>query len=418
MEREATTWRWACSCCWLTTMPSPLFDTVLGQPGEARDYKRYEIYFDGSVFGLSEGQPGALSRRRHWPRRATSASISPRLDDRVLVIVGCRRGTTPVSARYACAPLAPGRHRPAVHRPAAGSSRPTPLACWARASDIPSFPSRKGDIEAFVERLPDLLGDTARLVERVEGLLSDENLQAVSTTLANVEAASRDMPAVTRSAAELAAELRRTAAEVSALTQKVHGIGRHCRTADRGVPRGRAGHRGKNEPHGRQSREDRRGQRGQPRPVRRQRRRGPAGTGGRPARSERRGARACTRPPRPALEPADRAEGVAAWRFRLEAHRTAAGRVRPLHRLRRLGVEVGQRGAGPLSAGCARQRAGGGAGPSLAQAITVARPRSVSSLDTDRIAVDDTRPRLRLPVGRCAGPTRRRRWSSSCSSIR
>jgi cholesterol transport system auxiliary component len=30
---------------------------------------------------------------------------------------------------------------------------------------------------------------------------------------------------------------------------------------------------------------------------------------------------------------------------------------------------------------------GGGAGPSLAQAITVARPRSVSSLDTDRIAV-------------------------------
>ena len=30
---------------------------------------------------------------------------------------------------------------------------------------------------------------------------------------------------------------------------------------------------------------------------------------------------------------------------------------------------------------------GGSAGPSLAQAITVARPRSVSSLDTDRIAV-------------------------------
>ena len=30
---------------------------------------------------------------------------------------------------------------------------------------------------------------------------------------------------------------------------------------------------------------------------------------------------------------------------------------------------------------------GGGIGPSLAQAITVARPRSVSSLDTDRIAV-------------------------------
>jgi phospholipid/cholesterol/gamma-HCH transport system substrate-binding protein len=88
----------------------------------------------------------------------------------------------------------------------------------------PVIPSRKGDIEAFVERLPDLLGDTVRLVKRVEGLLSDENLRAVSTTLANVETASRDMPAVTRSAAELAAELRRTAAEVSVLTQKIHGM--------------------------------------------------------------------------------------------------------------------------------------------------------------------------------------------------
>jgi phospholipid/cholesterol/gamma-HCH transport system substrate-binding protein len=88
----------------------------------------------------------------------------------------------------------------------------------------PVIPSRKGDIEAFVERLPDLLGDTARLVKRVEGLLTDENLKAVSTTLANVETASRDLPAVTRSAAELAAELRRTSAEVSALTQKVRGV--------------------------------------------------------------------------------------------------------------------------------------------------------------------------------------------------
>jgi len=72
--------------------------------------------------------------------------------------------------------------------------------------------------------LPDLLGDTARLVERVEGLLTDQNLQAVSTALTNVETASRDLPAITRSAAELAAELRTTSAEVSALTRKVHAV--------------------------------------------------------------------------------------------------------------------------------------------------------------------------------------------------
>jgi phospholipid/cholesterol/gamma-HCH transport system substrate-binding protein len=99
-----------------------------------------------------------------------------------------------------------------------------PARVLGEGQRYPVILSRKGDIEAFVDRLPDLLGDTARLVERVEGLLTDENLKAVSTTLANVEAASRDLPAITRSAAELAAELHRTSAEVSALTQKVRAV--------------------------------------------------------------------------------------------------------------------------------------------------------------------------------------------------
>jgi len=99
-----------------------------------------------------------------------------------------------------------------------------PARVLGEGQRYPVILAQKGDIEAFVERLPDLLGHTSRLVERVEGLLTDENLKAVSTTLANVETASRDLPAVTHSAAQLAAELRRTTAEVSALTQKVHAV--------------------------------------------------------------------------------------------------------------------------------------------------------------------------------------------------
>jgi phospholipid/cholesterol/gamma-HCH transport system substrate-binding protein len=188
--------------------------------GERRDFVRYEIYFDGSVSGLARGSPvrylgvdvgrvrGLAIARDNPSRVRVTAEI-----DSEAPISGATR------ARLGLLGLT-GLLFIDLQQDPDGD----PARVLGEGQRYPVIPSRKGDIEAFVERLPDLLGNTARLVERVEGLLTDENLKAVSTTLANVEAASRDLPAVTRSAAELAAELRRTSAEVSALTQRVHGI--------------------------------------------------------------------------------------------------------------------------------------------------------------------------------------------------
>jgi phospholipid/cholesterol/gamma-HCH transport system substrate-binding protein len=188
--------------------------------GERRDFARYEIYFDGSVSGLARGSPvrylgvdvgrvrGLAIARDNPSRVRVTAEI-----DSEAPISGATR------ARLGLLGLTGLLYIDLQQDPTADPAR-----VLGDGQRYPVILSRKGDIEAFVERLPDLLGDTARLVERVEGLLTDENLQAVSTTLANVETASRDLPVVTRSAAELAVELRRTSAEVSALTQKVHAV--------------------------------------------------------------------------------------------------------------------------------------------------------------------------------------------------
>jgi phospholipid/cholesterol/gamma-HCH transport system substrate-binding protein len=188
--------------------------------GERRDFVRYEIYFDGSVSGLARGSPvrylgvdvgrvrGLAIARDNPSRVRVTAEI-----DSEAPISGATR------ARLGLLGLT-GLLFIDLQQDPDGD----PARVLGEGQRYPVIPSRKGDIEAFVERLPDLLGNTARMVERVEGLLTDENLKAVSTTLANVEAASRDLPAVTRSAAELAAELRRTSADVSALTQRVQGI--------------------------------------------------------------------------------------------------------------------------------------------------------------------------------------------------
>jgi phospholipid/cholesterol/gamma-HCH transport system substrate-binding protein len=188
--------------------------------GERREFVRYEIYFDGSVSGLARASP--VRYLGVDVGRVRSLSIARDNPSRVRVTAEVD-SETPISgatrARLGLLGLT-GLLFIDLQQDPEGD----PTRVLGDGQRYPIIPSRKGDIEAFVERLPDLLGDTARLVKRVEGLLTDENIKAVSTTLANVEAASRDLPAVTRSAAELAAELRRTSAEASALTQKVRAI--------------------------------------------------------------------------------------------------------------------------------------------------------------------------------------------------
>ena len=94
----------------------------------------------------------------------------------------------------------------------------TPLAQGDR---YPVIRSRKGDIEAFLERLPDAITRAAKVMERVEKLLSQENTDAVRQSLASIREATGELPALARNASTLATELRQTAQEVTALSQRV-----------------------------------------------------------------------------------------------------------------------------------------------------------------------------------------------------
>jgi phospholipid/cholesterol/gamma-HCH transport system substrate-binding protein len=96
-----------------------------------------------------------------------------------------------------------------------------PLAQGERHAVIPA---RKGDIEAFLEKLPDLVGHVGAVMVRIESLLGDENLAAVSDSLRNLREASAELPAISRDAAALAVELRRTSAEVASLAQRMQAI--------------------------------------------------------------------------------------------------------------------------------------------------------------------------------------------------
>lgn len=185
--------------------------------GDRRSYERYEIYFDGSVSGLAQGSPvrylGVDVGRVHY------LTVNRRDPGRVKIVVDVD-SETPLSgatrARLGLLGLTGLLYIDLQLDSEADAARELP-----RGDRYPVIQSRKGDIEAFLERLPDLVGHAGSVMVRVEALLADDNLVAWNESLRNVREASAELPALSKNAALLASELRSTVAETTALTQRL-----------------------------------------------------------------------------------------------------------------------------------------------------------------------------------------------------
>jgi phospholipid/cholesterol/gamma-HCH transport system substrate-binding protein len=181
--------------------------------GDRRDYVRYEIYFDGSVSGLDRGSP--VRYLGVDVGRVQGLSLDRANPGRVRVIADVD-SQAPISgatrARLGLLGLTGLLYIDLQIDPAGNPAREL-----STGEKYPVIPSRPGDIEAFLAKLPDLLARAAGIAERLDRLLADNNLEAVSETLKNIQVASRELPAVTREAALLATDLRRTSTEVSEL---------------------------------------------------------------------------------------------------------------------------------------------------------------------------------------------------------
>jgi phospholipid/cholesterol/gamma-HCH transport system substrate-binding protein len=187
---------------------------------DRREYERYEIHFFGTVSGLAEGSPvrylgvdvGRVERLQVDPKNPRRVKILAQIDS-----------TAPISgateARLGLLGLTGLLYIDLREDPRRIAS--TPLVQGDR---YPVIRSRKGDIEAFMERLPDAIGHAAKVLERVETLLADSNIEAVRQSLANLHDATQELPALSRNASALAQELRGTSAEVAALSRQLGGV--------------------------------------------------------------------------------------------------------------------------------------------------------------------------------------------------
>ncbi len=186
--------------------------------GDQRDYQSYEIYFEGTVSGLSKGSP---VRYLGVDVGRVSGLAIDKLDAGRVRVVAEIDSTAPISgatlAKLGFLGLTGLLYIDLQQDPDAKPSRPL-----EQGAAYPVINSRKGSIEASAERLPEILGQAIAVLGRIERVLSDEHLRSFGQSLANVEQASSELPAIMNEARALVTELRSISSSTLAMANSLN----------------------------------------------------------------------------------------------------------------------------------------------------------------------------------------------------
>lgn len=211
MEREANYTAVGAFVLLVATMAA-LFVYWYAGSADSRDYKRYEIYFEGSVSGLNRGS--TVRYLGVEVGRVQAIRIDKRASDRVQVIADIDAGT-PISDDTLASLSFQGitgllyidlqAHGDLKHR-----MEPVP------SEQYPVIDSVQSNFDLFLASLPDVVGHAGDLIERASRVLSDENVAAFTATMKNIEKSSNSLPQTLQDAQVVVAELKASIADVRA----------------------------------------------------------------------------------------------------------------------------------------------------------------------------------------------------------
>jgi phospholipid/cholesterol/gamma-HCH transport system substrate-binding protein len=178
---------------------------------DARDYRRYEIYFNGSVSGLNRGS--TVRYLGVEVGRVVTIRIDKRASDRVQVIADIDEHT-PIS-KDTLASLAMQGVTGLLYIDLLANSK------GGRMESVPSeqYPvidSVQSNFDRLLSSLPDLVGRATDVVDRASRVLSNDNIAAFSNTMKHLEQSAATLPATMRDASAVVADLKSTLVDVRA----------------------------------------------------------------------------------------------------------------------------------------------------------------------------------------------------------
>jgi phospholipid/cholesterol/gamma-HCH transport system substrate-binding protein len=187
---------------------------------DKRIYLRYEIYFPGTVSGLTPGSP--VRYLGVDVGKVAHILIDPKQRNRVLVLADIE-ATAPIDGSTRASlnlqgitgllfidlqqdrkdtvpvPLPEGLHYPVIH----------------------SVPS---DFDVLLGSLPALATHLVELVDRFNQVFSDENVRSIKATLNNARLASERLPGTLREVQDMVADVRHATDEVRGAAADLRGI--------------------------------------------------------------------------------------------------------------------------------------------------------------------------------------------------
>ena len=198
----------------LVTVMAGLFVYWYSEGRDRRNYVPYEIYFPGSITGLSEGssvrylgvEVGKVRRIR----------LDPRSADRVQVVVDIDQAA-PVSskttAELSTLSIATGLLYIDLRQNADNREVLPPVP----SEHYPVINTVRSNFDTFLASLPELAGSAAVLLERAQEIFSPANSRALADMVKNLHAASERLPATMHGLDTLLQDLDHTSAEVRTL---------------------------------------------------------------------------------------------------------------------------------------------------------------------------------------------------------
>jgi phospholipid/cholesterol/gamma-HCH transport system substrate-binding protein len=179
---------------------------------EHKVFRRYEIYFDGSVSGLERG--AAVRYLGVGVGRVQQMHIDPRDPGRVQVIVDID-SSTPISERT-LAQLQLQGVTGLLYIDLQQLRADTPLPPVVPGIEYPVIRSARSRFDLFLARLPDVLASAGEVVDRAARALSDKNIAAITNALNNIDKASAGLPQTLREVNTLVTELRGATSDLAA----------------------------------------------------------------------------------------------------------------------------------------------------------------------------------------------------------
>jgi phospholipid/cholesterol/gamma-HCH transport system substrate-binding protein len=180
---------------------------------ERRNYQPWEIYFTGTVSGLSQGGP--VRYLGVDVGRVRTIHIDPRDASRVQVIVDIDRSTPVSDATTAQLTLAGVTGLLFIDLRQNEDSRnimaPVPGERYKVINTVPS------GFDAFLSQLPELADHAANLLERMQVVFSEENAGALNQMVQNLKTTSDQMPGTMAKVNMLVTDLDGTGEEIRKL---------------------------------------------------------------------------------------------------------------------------------------------------------------------------------------------------------